>query len=145
MFFPHLFWIFHSIWLVSLATEDGLGLLDAAARVFQPNRASCTVPRVIVQPPGESPPWDFTAVEVRTPALRTWSEAGGAAASESGGVSVDDVRTVCALWVDAVPVSSSMGVSCEPPRTEEEFESGGTDPETQLGAGLDSPEAVGGV
>lgn len=38
-----------------------------------------------------------------------------------------------------------MGVSCEPPRTEEELESGGTDPETQLGAGLHSPDALGGV
>lgn len=44
-----------------------------------------------------------------------------------------------------MPVSCSIGVSCEPPRTEEEFESGGTDPETQLGAGLHSPEVLGGV
>lgn len=58
---------------------------------------------------------------------------------------MDEVRTVCVCWSGAVAVSSSMGVSCEPPRTEEEFESGGTDPETQLGAGLHSPEALGGV
>lgn len=35
--------MFHSIWLVSLATEAGPGLLDAVARAaihFQPNRAS---------------------------------------------------------------------------------------------------------
>lgn len=72
-----------------------------------------------------------------------------AAASEdgakAGGVCVDDVGTVCVFWAGAASVSSSMGVSCEPPRREEEFESGGTDPETQLGAGLHSPEALGGV
>lgn len=39
--FLHLFWMFHSIWLVSLATQGGPGLLDAVVRVFQPNRASC--------------------------------------------------------------------------------------------------------
>ncbi len=55
------------------------------------------------------------------------------------------MTTVCVFWTGAVPVSSSIGVSCEPPRTEEEFESGGTDPETQLGAGLHSPEALGEV
>lgn len=43
-----------------------------------------------------------------------------------------------------------MGVSCEPPSTEEELDSGGgggggTDPERQLGAGLHSPEVLDGV
>lgn len=38
-----------------------------------------------------------------------------------------------------------MGVSCDPPIMDEEFDNGGTDPETQLGAGLHSPEVLGGV
>lgn len=70
--------------------------------------------------------------------LNGWAEA-----SEVDGVCVDEVRTV--FWSCAVAVSSSIGVSCEPPTTEEEFESGGTDPERQLGAGLQSPEVLGGV
>lgn len=49
------------------------------------------------------------------------------------------------FWAGAVPASSSRGVSWELPRTEQEFESGGTDPETQLGAGLHSPDALAGV
>lgn len=40
-------------------------------------------------------------------------------------------------------VSSSIGVSCELPRTEEEFESGGMDTERQLGAGLQLAEVQG--
>lgn len=31
----------HSAWLVSSSKEAGPGLLDAAARTLQPNRASC--------------------------------------------------------------------------------------------------------
>lgn len=67
----HLCQTLHSVCLVSSAKETGPGLLDAAARALQPNRASCTVPRVIVHPPGESPPFTFSAVGVRTPAQGT--------------------------------------------------------------------------
>lgn len=77
--------------------------------------------------------------------VTAWAEAWGAAASEAAWVCVDEVRSHCAFWAGGVPVSSSMGVSCEPPRTEDELESGGTDPDIQLGAGLHSPEALGGV
>lgn len=59
--------------------------------------------------------------------------------------SVAKAGGVCEHDAGAVPASSSMGVSCDPPRIEEEFESGGTDPETQLGAGLHSSEVLGGV
>lgn len=49
------------------------------------------------------------------------------------------------FWAGAVSVSSAVGVSCELPSTEEEFDSGGTDTDAELATGLHSPEAVGGV
>lgn len=58
---------------------------------------------------------------------------------------MDEVIAVCVFWEGAVAVSTSTGVSCEAPKTEEEFESAGTDPDTQLSAGLHSPEVLGGV
>lgn len=109
---------------------------------------TCTVPRLSVQPPGESPLWALIGVGVGTSALgaraAAWqpvvdSEVG----AKAGGVCVGRVGSVCVFWAGAECVSSSMGASCDPPRREDEFESGGTDPETQLGAGLHSPEALG--
>lgn len=47
------------------------------------------------------------------------------------------------LW--AVSGSSSMGVSWDVPMIEEELDNGGTVAETLLGAGLHSPEVLGGV
>lgn len=55
----------------------------------------------------------------------------------------DEESATCTLCSDAV--SSSIGVSCELPRTEEEFERGGMDTEMQLGAGLQWAEVQGGV
>lgn len=49
------------------------------------------------------------------------------------------------FWTGTVSASSSIGVSCDPPITEEELDKGGADPETQLGAGLHSPEVLEGV
>lgn len=95
---------------------------------------TCTVPSERVQPPGESPPWDFATAGVKMPELVAWAEPWGATASEAGAkagaVWVTETGTVCVFGAGAVTVSSSIGVSCEPPRTDEEFESGGTDPET---------------
>lgn len=109
---------------------------------IQSLKLTCTAPRVLDQPPGESPPWDLRAARARPSALAAWAEPRGAAAKAAARLCAG---AVCAFWVGVAPVSSSMVVSCEPPRTEEEFESGGTDPDTQLGAGLLSPEALGGV
>lgn len=77
--------------------------------------------------------------------MRVWAEPSAAseAGAGAGGFCVDEVEAVCVSG--AAPVSSSMGASCEPHRTDEELESGGMDPETQLGAGLLSPETLGGV
>lgn len=110
---------------------------------------TCTVPRERVQPPGESPPWDLAAVGVKTPELVAWAETWDAGASASGAkagkVCVTEAGIICVFSAGAATVSSSIGVSWEPPRTDEEFESGGTDTEMKLGAGLHSPEVLGGV
>lgn len=47
-----------------------------------------------------------------------------------GGVCEDEESAACPFLSDVAAVSSSIGVSCEFPRTEEEFERGGMDPET---------------
>lgn len=74
-----------------------------------------------------------------------WASAESGSCSEPDVVSLDGAGADGVFWAGAVPASSSRGVSWEPPRTEQEFESGGTDPETQLGAGLHSPDALAGV
>lgn len=75
------------------------------------------------------------------------SPTGRDAASQAavGGICEDEESAACTFRSDVAAVASSIGVSCELPRTEEEFESGGMDTETRLGAGLPSAEAQGGV
>lgn len=92
----------------------------------------------MLQPAVESPPWDLPVLGV--PVFTVWADASGDA-----GVGENKAAAACAGCSGAVTVSSSMGVSCEPPRTDEELESGGTDPERQLGAGLHSPDTLGEV
>lgn len=81
---------------------------------------------MLAQPPEESP-------------LLGGLAAGGVG-GRVGGTCEDEESAACTFCSDAAAVSSSIGVSCELPRTEEELDSGGTDTEAQLGAGLQSAE-----